>query len=199
MCVYNISWYILNAYKCIYNMYGHYVFRYVCHIHSIDMMCWYTSRWFLAYTDSMDSLGSKCWPLPSQGSHDPGYALHCQRFPWQQATREGSWMGRWLWISILPMVNSPLIRPYVLGGGSFGGSTLGSHDHEVWHFGSANWVDMHKHAGLCEGQTEHLCHVWKCMHQDCQEVISLEFASNHVSVKNKHQRIKVIVWYHFTI
>ena len=26
------------------------------------------------------------------------------------------------------MVNSPLIRPYFLGGGSFGGGTLGSHD-----------------------------------------------------------------------
>ena len=27
------------------------------------------------------------------------------------------------------MVNSPLIRPYLLGGGSFGGGTLDSHDH----------------------------------------------------------------------
>ena len=26
------------------------------------------------------------------------------------------------------MVNSPLIRPYLLGGGSFGGGTLESHD-----------------------------------------------------------------------
>ena len=26
------------------------------------------------------------------------------------------------------MVNSPLIRPYLLGGGSFGGGTLDSHD-----------------------------------------------------------------------
>ena len=26
------------------------------------------------------------------------------------------------------VVNSPLIRPYLLGGGSFGGGTLGSHD-----------------------------------------------------------------------
>ena len=29
------------------------------------------------------------------------------------------------------MVNSPLIRPYLLGGGSFGGGTLGSHDSRV--------------------------------------------------------------------
>ena len=29
-----------------------------------------------------------------------------------------------------PMVNSPLIRPYLLGGGSFGGGTLDSHD--IW-------------------------------------------------------------------
>ena len=26
------------------------------------------------------------------------------------------------------MVNSPLIRPYLLGGGGIGGGTLGSHD-----------------------------------------------------------------------
>ena len=26
------------------------------------------------------------------------------------------------------MVNSPLVRPYLLGGGSFGGGTLDSHD-----------------------------------------------------------------------
>ena len=33
------------------------------------------------------------------------------------------------------MVNSPLIRPYLLGGGSFGGGTLDSHEvgpHDCW-------------------------------------------------------------------
>ena len=29
------------------------------------------------------------------------------------------------------MVNSPLIRPYFLGGGGIGGGTLGSHDNKA--------------------------------------------------------------------
>ena len=30
------------------------------------------------------------------------------------------------------MVNSPFRRPYLLGGGSFGGGTLDSHDHRIF-------------------------------------------------------------------
>ena len=32
------------------------------------------------------------------------------------------------------MVNSPLIRPYILGGGGTGGVPLGSHDYNVTSF-----------------------------------------------------------------
>ena len=32
------------------------------------------------------------------------------------------------------MVNNPLIRPYLLGGGSFGGGTLDSHDSGGYQF-----------------------------------------------------------------
>lgn len=36
----------------------------------------------------------------------PGYALHCQRFPWQQATREGfhAPMGRWASVGIHELI-----------------------------------------------------------------------------------------------
>ena len=35
------------------------------------------------------------------------------------------------------MVNSPSIRPYLLGGGSFAGGTLGSHDDTAMAIGVA--------------------------------------------------------------
>ncbi len=39
------------------------------------------------------------------------------------------------------MVNSPLIRPYLLGG-SFGGGTLGSHDVAVFTWQTKIWYSL---------------------------------------------------------